>query len=176
MPFPNDTFTNPAVAQSALQTRMAAAGMTPDTTFNNESIITALLANLLTDLPSNAATGSIAALKLTSNSASGATTAAAGDLTGAAITVATYSAVGAANLQTRTATQMIADAGLRTGSTYLLIIRNTSGGTTTLTAGAGVTLSGTMTMATNTYRLFAVTVQSISSPALTITNLGSGSV
>lgn len=174
MPFPNVNFADAGLAQAALITASRNAGWTPPATFNDTGIMLATLANALVDLPSGAATGQINALKLTSNATSGATTAAAGDLTGAAITVATYSAVGAANLQTRTATQMVTDAGLTTGSTYLLVIRNTSGGTTTLTNGTGVTLTGTMTMATNTYRLFAVTVQSATT--LTITSLGSGSV
>lgn len=113
---------------------------------------------------------STAAAKYTLNSTSGATTAAAGDLTGANFVSAAYSAVGAANLTTRTAAQMIADAGLKVGDSYMLLITNTSGGTTTLVAGSGVTLTGTMTLATNTTRLFnakvsaagAITIQSVS--------------
>lgn len=174
MPFPNDNFTDAGLAQAALITRLRAAGMAVPQTFNDMGIVLATLANSLVDLPAGSATGQLAALKLTANAQSGAGTAAAGDLTGAAVTVCTYNAVGAATLTTRTAAQMVADGGLTVGSAYLLVIRNTSGGTTTIGQGAGVTVSGTATLATNTYRLFAVTVQSPT--ALTLTNLGSGSV
>lgn len=100
----------------------------------------------------------LASAKYTKNTTSGATTAAAGDMSGAAFTTAEYSAVGAANLTTRTAAQIIADAGLKIGQSYALLGVNTSGGTTTIVAGTGVTLTGTMTLATNTTRLFIVTV------------------
>ena len=76
-----------------------------------------------------------AAGKYTANALSGAGTASAGDLTGAALVYALYSAVGAATLTTRTAAQMIADAALAIGQTYLCRIINSSGGTTTLGAG-----------------------------------------
>jgi hypothetical protein len=116
-----------------------------------------------------------AAAKYTLNATSGATTAAAGDLTGAAFVCATYSGVGAANLTTRTATQMFADAGnVQPGDSYMLQITNTSGGTTTLVAGAGVTLTGTMTMATNTTRLFNVKFNSATT--LTIQSVGVGTI
>ena len=174
MPFPNVSFTDPGLAQAALITALRNAGWTPPATFNDTGILLGAVANALVDLPSGAATGQIAALRFNTDAASGATTAQAGHLSGSAITVATYSAVGAANLTTRTAVQMVADSTLTTGSTYLVAIRNTSGGTTTLVGGTGVTISGTATMATNTYRLFAVTVQSAT--ALTFTSIGSGSV
>lgn len=112
--------------------------------------------------------------KYTKNTTVGATTAAAGDLTGAAYVQAEYSAVGAANLATRSAAQMIGDAGLLVGESYVLEITNTSGGTTTLTAGSGVTLTGTMTMATNTTRRFNVRVTS--DAALTIQSTGVGTI
>lgn len=115
-----------------------------------------------------------AAAKYTKNVTVGATAAAAGDLTGALTVTAEYSAVGAAALTTRTAAQMFADAGAVVGQSYELAIMNTSGGTTTLTAGAGVTLTGTMTMATNTVRWFVVTFNSATT--LTIQNAGSGAI
>ncbi|MHB1950116.1 MAG: hypothetical protein ACYCQK_01425 [Acidiferrobacteraceae bacterium] len=113
--------------------------------------------------------------KYTKNTTAGATTAAAGDLTGAAFVSAEYSAVGTANLTTRTATQMFNDAGnVQPGDSYTLQITNSSGGTTTLAAGTGVTLTGTMTMATNTTRTFIVTYTSAT--ALTIQSIGVGTI
>jgi len=113
------------------------------------------------------------ASKYTQNTASGATTAAVGDLTGAAFVTAEYTAVGAANLTTRTATQMFQDSGnIRAGASYMLMILNSSGGTTTLTAGSGVTINGTATLATNTGRIFNVKFPTATT--CTITNIGGG--
>jgi hypothetical protein len=114
--------------------------------------------------------------KYTKNTTAGATTAAAGDLTGIGVAYvqAEFSAVGAANLATRTATQMVADGALQVGDSYVLEITNTSGGTTTLTAGTGVTLTGTMTMATNTTRRFNVLVTAATT--LTIQSTGVGTI
>lgn len=110
------------------------------------------------------------------NTTVGATTAAAGDLTGIGVNYvqAEYSAVGAANLTTRTATQMVADGALNPGDSYVLEITNTSAGTTTLVAGAGVTLTGTMTMATNTTRRFNVKV--VTATTITIQSTGVGTI
>lgn len=115
-----------------------------------------------------------AAAKYTKNTTVGATVAAAGDLTGALTVTAEYSAVGAAALTTRTAAQMFADAGAVVGQSYELAIMNTSGGTTTLTAGNGVTITGTATIAANAVRWFVVTFNSAT--ALTIQNSGAGAV
>lgn len=112
--------------------------------------------------------------KFTLNATVGATTAAAGDLTGACYVQAGYSAVGAAALTTRTAPQMIEDAQLQVGESYVLEITNTSAGTTTLTAGAGVTLTGTMTIATMTTRRFNVLVTGIGT--ITIQSTGVGTI
>jgi hypothetical protein len=113
--------------------------------------------------------------KYTKNTTAGVTTAAVGDLTGAAFVCAEYSAVGAANLTTRTATQMFNDMGnVQAGDSYMLQITNTSGGTTTLVAGTGVTLTGTMTMATNTTRMF--NVKFTSATALVIQSVGVGTI
>lgn len=113
--------------------------------------------------------------KYVKNTTVGATTAAAGDLTGAIVIQAEYSAVGAANLTTRTATQMFADAGnVQANDTYELTIINTSAGTTTLVAGTGVTLTGTMTIATNTTRRFIVTFNS--STTMTFQSVGVGTI
>jgi hypothetical protein len=113
--------------------------------------------------------------KFTKNVTAGATTAAAGDLTGADIVQAEYSAVGANNLTTRTAAQMFADIpNCQAVFSYVLEIANTSGGTTTLVGGTGVTLVGTMTMAANTTRRFNVTFTSPT--ACMIQNMGAGTV
>lgn len=113
--------------------------------------------------------------KYTLNATAGATTAAAGDLTGAAVVSAAYSGVSGAALTTRTATQMFADTpNARVGDRYLLILTNTSAGTTTLTAGTGVTLTGTMTLATNTVRQFIVTFTSAT--AITIQSIAVGTI
>jgi hypothetical protein len=125
---------------------------------------------MLTELYSKATTFT----KYTTNAASGAATAAAGDLTGAQSVVANYSAVGAANLTTRTAAQMFADAGAIVGQTYEVEIMNSSGGTTTLVGGTGVTINGTATIAAGTARWFAVTFNSATT--MTFQNLGSGSI
>lgn len=118
---------------------------------------------------------SLPAAKYVKNTTAGATTAAAGDLTGAAYVSVEYSAVGAANLTTRTATQMFADMGnVQPGDSYTLEITNTSGFTTTLVAGSGVTLTGTMTLATNTTRRFNVKFNSATT--LTIQSVGVGTI
>lgn len=114
--------------------------------------------------------------KYTKNTTVGATAAAAGDLTGVGVAYvqAEYSAVGAANLTTRTATQMVADGLLQVGDSYVLEITNTSAGTTTLVAGTGITLTGTMTMATNSTRRFNVLVTGAT--AITIQSTGVGTI
>lgn len=111
--------------------------------------------------------------KRTTNVASGATTAAQGDLTGGGTVFAVYSAVGAAALTTRTAAQMLADMGnLPVGYTWTLVLINTSGGTTTFTAGTGVTINGTATLATATTRTFIGSIDS--STAISFTSVGTG--
>ena len=114
--------------------------------------------------------------KYTKNTTVGATTAAAGDLTGIGVSTvqAEYSEVGAANLTTRTATQMVADGAYNVGDSYVLEITNTSAGTTTLVAGTGVTLTGTMTLAINTTRRFNVLVNT--STTMTIQSTGTGTI
>jgi hypothetical protein len=113
----------------------------------------------------------IPAAKYVKNTTAGATVAAAGDLTGAGDTFVEYSAVGAANLTTRTAAQMFADTpNSLVGYMYALSIVNTSGGTTTLVGGTGVTITGTATLLTNTVRQFMVTF--VSSTAITMQSVG----
>jgi hypothetical protein len=114
------------------------------------------------------------AAKYTKNTTSGATVAAAGDLTGALTVTAEYSAVGAANLTTRTAAQMLADAGAIVGQAYNLEIMNTSGGQTTLVGGTGVTIVGTATIAAAAVRWFVV--KFLTATTVSIQNVGSGTV
>lgn len=89
---------------------------------------------------------------------SGATTAAAGLLTGAYECVVNITAIGAANYTTRTAAQLIADGALKIGQKYKVVIVNTNAGTTTLVGGSGVTITGTATIAQNISRAYQVTV------------------
>lgn len=89
------------------------------------------------------------------------------DLTGAL--------AGAANVQSDTAANIIAaipNAAVGT-SVGLRIVNNSSGAFAwTLTAGTGVTLTGTMSVAQHTFRDFLITVTGAA--AVTIQNIGSG--
>jgi hypothetical protein len=102
------------------------------------------------------------------------TTFTAGQLTGADYVVYTNTQATPGSIATRTATQMFNDdPSARVGSSYILRIVNGQGtGTLTVTAGSGVTLTGTMTVALNTWRDFVVTYTSAT--ALTIQNIGVG--
>lgn len=86
-------------------------------------------------------------------------TAAAGELTGANRVTMNNSGANPGNYTTRTAAQMIADGLLSPGDSYDLRIVNGQGvGVLTLVAGDGnVTLTGTMTLAINSFRDFVVT-------------------
>ena len=97
-------------------------------------------------------------------------TATAGDLTGAGFVTAANTGATPGSLTTRTAAQMFADfANMPIGGAYKLRIVNAQGtGTLTLAAGSGVTLTGTMTVAANTFRDFNVTFNSATT--LTIQN------
>lgn len=102
----------------------------------------------------------IPAAKFTTD-ATGTQTADQGDLTGANFTVWKNTANGAVALTTRTATQMVADIpNAYVGMTF--VVRVISGGdnTVTLTAGTGVTITGTATAATTKFRDFVVTINS----------------
>lgn len=64
-----------------------------------------------------------------------------------------------AKISARTAAQMIADHGKGPADTvYQLRIVNSGAGTLTLTTNTNVTLTGTMTVLTNTWRDFVVTM------------------
>lgn len=112
--------------------------------------------------------------KYTKNVTAGATTAAAGDLTGAVNVNAEFSAVGAANLTTRTAAQMFADAGAIAGQSYELAIMNSSAGVTTLVGGTGVTITGTATVSAGAMRFYAITFNTATT--MTFQNIGSGTI
>ncbi len=98
----------------------------------------------------------------------------AGELTGAAYVVYNNTQTTPGSIATRTATQMFNDNPYsRVGGAYILrIINNQGTGTLTVTAGSGVTITGTATIAPNTYRDFAVTYTSAT--ALTMHTMGIG--
>ena len=76
---------------------------------------------------------------------------------------------------TPTATQIVnAISNCAIGSSFRFHIRNTADAneTITLTAGTGVTLSGTMTIAENYAKDFLAIVTNVGSPAVTIHSLG----
>jgi hypothetical protein len=102
------------------------------------------------------------------------TTFAAGQLSGSKFVVYTNTQGTPGSIATRTATEMFGDdATAVAGNSYVLRIVNGQGsGTLTVTAGDGVTLTGTMTIAANTYRDFIVTYTTAT--ALVIQNIGIG--
>lgn len=103
------------------------------------------------------------------------TTLTAGLITGGAETYLLSTANGANALTTRTATQMFADTpGASVGQSYGLRILNSGNNTVTLTAGSGVTLTGTMTIATNTWRDFVVTFNTATT--MTFQSVGTGPI
>ncbi len=159
------------------QTRTAlTATVTANLADNTTGAITPALARAVAQNTVDSVLIAPGLVKYTKNTTSGATAAAAGDLTGALVVFAEYSAVGAANLTTRTGTQMFADAGnVQALDTYELTIINTSGGQTTLTAADGtVTLTGTMTIAASTTRRFMV--KFTSTTAVTFQSVGVGTI
>jgi hypothetical protein len=82
-----------------------------------------------------------------------------------------------AALTTRTATQLLAGIpNPQVGSSWILrvINLNTSSGTITMTAGGGVTVTGTPTVAITITRDYLCTVTNVGTPAVTLQNIGSG--
>jgi len=98
----------------------------------------------------------------------------AGELTGGAFTVYDSTQGTPGTVVTRTATEMfVDDVYARVGGQYHLRIINRQGtGTLTVGNGTGVTLTGTMTIAVNTFRDFIVTYTSAT--ALVIQSVGIG--
>lgn len=99
-------------------------------------------------------------------------------MSGAGTTVLGCTANGANAVTTRTAAQIYADlqalmgVAPPIGFSWLFRIVNTGNNTVTLTAGAGVTINGTATAATNTFRDWIVTITSPTT--LTIQSVGTG--
>lgn len=102
------------------------------------------------------------------------TTFTAGQLTGGTFVNYTNTGATPGSIQTRTAAQMFTDDPYaRVGGAYLLRITNGQGtGTLTVTAGSNVTLTGTATIAVNTWRDFVVTYNSATT--LTMQNIATG--
>ena len=77
---------------------------------------------------------------------------------------------------TRTALQLFGDDPTSTiGGGYLLRISNSGAGTLTLAGGTNVTVTGTATVATTTFRDFVVIYGgTLAVPTVTITNIGTG--
>jgi len=106
------------------------------------------------------------------------TTFTAGQLTGAANVSYASTAATPGSIATRTAAEMFADDPYaRVGGGYRLRISNTAAGSATMTitgGAAGITLTGTATIADASYRDFVVTYTSAS--ALVIQNVGGGTL
>jgi hypothetical protein len=115
----------------------------------------------------------VAASKFTTRAMSS-STANAGDLTGAKFVTIHNTGATPGNFTTRTAAQMIADGFYQVGDSYMLRIVNAQGtGAITLVAGDGnVTITGTATMAINSFRDFIVTITAAGT--LTIQSSGTG--
>jgi hypothetical protein len=62
--------------------------------------------------------------------------------------------------------------GAKEGSGFLFVIKNSGDSTMTLTAGTGVTITGTATIATNNSKLFLVRVTNMTTPAVTVYSIG----
>ncbi len=115
----------------------------------------------------------LASLSTTLNATTGSLPAGAITGSGNVVLITTNATPGAQLV--RTAAQMLADMpGGYVGQSWRFRIANSGAGTLTLTADAGatVTLAGTMTVATNTYRDFIGTFTSATTA--TITAVGSG--
>lgn len=99
-----------------------------------------------------------------------------GVLTGAQAAGAGLTALltsGATALTTPTAAQLLAAIpNGQVGMSYVLRIVNTNAGTLTITADASVTATGTLTIATNTWREFVITFTS--AIAATMKQIGTG--
>lgn len=99
-------------------------------------------------------------------------------LSGAGEVYLTATANGANALTTRTAAQIIADLAATlgfpppTGFSWYFQLANQGNNTVTLTAGAGVTITGTATVGTGVWRGWMVTVTG--SGTVTFQNLGAG--
>ena len=104
----------------------------------------------------------------------GASTLNAGDITGASfVTFATSNATPGTKT-TRTATLMYADdPAAYVGKNWMVLANNTGAGTLTLSGGAGVTITGTATVAQNVTRLYNATFTSATAVTLQLVSVGS---
>lgn len=102
-------------------------------------------------------------------------TAAAGDMTGADFVNLELENDSAYAYTTRTAAQMAADLGVNffVGMSFMLLVVNSGNGTVTMTAGTGVTIVETATLATLTTRLFMCTFTSATAFSMTSVSVGS---
>ena len=117
--------------------------------------------------------GIIAGTKFTLNTAAGPLVAGAGDLTGALFVAAQYSGINGSTLTTRTAALMATDTTtFAVGGTYIVRILNSGSGSLTLTAGAGVTITGKTVIVQQTYVDYLVTF--VSATATTFQSIGTG--
>jgi hypothetical protein len=102
-------------------------------------------------------------------------TASAGDITGAESNYLTLTAAGANAYTLRTATQVFGDIpNAQVGQAFSVRIINTGSGTVTVTTAAGWTLNGTMTIATNSWRDFVLTLNSATTA--TLQSVGTGTM
>lgn len=107
------------------------------------------------------------------NTAGSTGTLAAGQMEGSAYCVLGVSGGSTPTYTTRTAAQIIAGVpNWPVGGSYTLRVINTNSGTATLSAGSGVTITGTATLATNTSRDFLVTYTGAG--AVTLQSIGTG--
>ena len=122
--------------------------------------------------------GPAAAYYADSNAAAHVLTAA--ELTGAFASVVlalTGALAAAANATTDTAANIVAALpSPSVGTTYTLRVINESSGAFawTIVGGAGVTVTGTASIAQNTWRDFIVTVTAVATPAVSLQNVGTG--
>lgn len=137
-----------------------------------EYLVTYTAANTMTFV--GAESGRIASLPVTQfTTAADATTFAAGALTGSNWVNHANTADTPGTVNTRTATQMFGDTpNALAGQSYMLRIRHNGAATLTVGAGSGVTITGTATIATTTFRDFMVTFNTATTA--TMQDMGSG--
>ena len=116
----------------------------------------------------------VPAAKFTTNALTGAGTAAAGDLTGAATCYFQTTGTTPGTYTTRTATLMYADdPDAYIGKTWTILVNNTSANTLTVSGGTGVTITGTATVAQNITRTYMATFTSATALTMQIVSVGS---
>ncbi len=99
-------------------------------------------------------------------------TASAGQLTGAGLCIMNNSGNNPGNYVTRTATEMIGDASLTLGQSWLIVLVNGQGtGNMGFVAGSGVTVSGGALIFVNAGRIYIAKVTAVAIPAILIRNL-----